>query len=176
MNRIGKGNSIVSGRKAPQTPVDTSRAEFMPPPPPDEAYWSALLNEGEITHGGSRHGETDWDDAETAYNPQRANNPDQEAHDWEVAEQVFADDKTVDLSVIGSNRGGLLVEWNNLRGFVPASQLVDFPTIADAQARRHQLVGRIGQPLTLRVIELDRAQNRLILSERAAQVGTRHTR
>jgi small subunit ribosomal protein S1 len=81
----------------------------------------------------------------------------------------------VELPVVGYNRGGLLVEWGSLRGFVPASQLVDFPPVVDAQSRRGELVARIGQKLKLRVIELDRIQNRLILSERAAQVqpGTR---
>jgi small subunit ribosomal protein S1 len=67
------------------------------------------------------------------------------------------------------------VEWNSLRGFVPASQLVSFPAVIEGQARRGELSARVGQKLLLRVIELDRPQNRLILSERAAQVqpGTR---
>ena len=85
--------------------------------------------------------------------------------------------KSVRAGVIGYNRGGLLVEWSSLRGFVPASQLVSFPVVNDVQARRNELAARIGQKLSLRVIELDRVQNRLILSERAAQVrpGTRAT-
>ncbi len=58
---------------------------------------------------------------------------------------------------------------------MPASQLVSFPAVVDLQVRRGELAGRVGQKLLLRVIELDRVQNRLILSERAAQVqpGTR---
>jgi small subunit ribosomal protein S1 len=72
--------------------------------------------------------------------------------------------------VTGYNRGGLLVTWNSLRGFVPASQLVDFPVDVDELTRQKSLAERVGKRLSLRIIELDRTQNRLILSERAAQV------
>jgi small subunit ribosomal protein S1 len=58
---------------------------------------------------------------------------------------------------------------------VPASQLVNFPATDEGLVRRDELAARVGQTLRLRVIELDPHQNRLILSERAAQVepGTR---
>lgn len=95
--------------------------------------------------------------------------------DWEAAQRTHELDETIELPVVGYNRGGLIVEWGALRGFVPASQLVDFPAIADGPTRRSELAARVGQNLILRVIELDREQSRLILSERAAQVrpGTR---
>jgi small subunit ribosomal protein S1 len=89
--------------------------------------------------------------------------------DWEESRGLFEADQTVSLLVVGYNRGGLLVEWSSLRGFVPASQLVDFPSIPDGPSRRAELAARVGQRLTLRVIELDAEQNRLILSERAAR-------
>jgi len=151
-----------------------------PPLPPDEGYWEALLKEGEIVAEGGTPRQKDgpWDDFEldgqtdllsqvNAHNGSQA--------DWEQVQQVFDSDTTVELRVIGHNRGGLLVEWNSLRGFIPASQLVDFPVMADPRNRREALADRIGQTINLRVIELDRIQNRLILSERAAQVqpGTR---
>ncbi len=178
MDRIGRFNSTVSGkdnRKPPQTPIDMQRADFAPPPPPDEAYWAALLREGESASSAPQHNTPDWEAYDPAFSTEQATRTDQEKRDWEAAQQTFEDDKTIDLPIIGYNRGGLLVEWNSLRGFVPASQLVDFPSIADVQARRHQLAARVGEELTLRIIELDRQQNRLILSERAAQVraGTR---
>jgi len=173
MNRLGRINGPVNARKTSQFSIDNARSEVVPPPPPDESYWAALLHEGETL--GLRYGEPTWDDSETPYEASKPADASQEQHDWEMAQQLLEDDKTVDLVVIGSNRGGLLVEWNHLRGFVPASQLVDFPTISDGQLRRQQLAARVDQTLTLRIIELDRVQNRLILSERAAQVrpGTR---
>ena len=78
-------------------------------------------------------------------------------------------DEVIDLKAIGYNRGGLLVEWQSLRGFVPASQLIDFPSTSDEFTRKKLLMTRIGEVLPLRVIELSEEQNRLILSERAAR-------
>jgi small subunit ribosomal protein S1 len=149
-----------------------------PPLPPDEGYWEALLHEGETAAEGEGAEQQSglWDDYLTSdgngiqdngFNGARA--------DWEQVQQVFDSDTTVELRITGFNRGGLLVEWNTLRGFVPASQLVDFPSGNDTPDRRDLLSVRVGQSVKLRVIELDCEQNRLILSERAAQVqpGTR---
>lgn len=152
-----------------------------PPLPPDESYWTALLQEGEVAADKGRPqpddalwGNFDADDPDAA---RMAASYDGSQADWEQVEQVFGSDTTVELRVVGYNRGGLLVEWNSLRGFIPASQLVDFPVMADNRQRRESLANRIGQKIELRVIELDREQNRLILSERAAEVqpGTRAT-
>lgn len=151
-----------------------------PPLPPDEGYWQALLQEGEMAADGGtpRQKEGFWEDYTLNGDhgqliPQNAQSGSQA--DWEQVQQVFDSDTTVELRIIGHNRGGLLVEWNSLRGFIPASQLVEFPAMGDTRNRREALANRIGQTIKLRVIELDHAQNRLILSERAAQVqpGTR---
>ncbi len=152
-----------------------------PPLPPDEGYWEALLREGEIAEtegGGPRSKDTQWDSFNLDSEHPTSAPPDPHSGsqvDWEQVQQVFESDTTVELRVIGHNRGGLLVEWNSLRGFVPASQLVDFPVTPESRNRRDALASHIGQTLKLRVIELDPTQNRLILSERAAQVqpGTR---
>lgn len=150
-----------------------------PPPPPDEGYWEALLTEGEIaTEGGTPpQPDTFWEPYGIAEddNENPLTQSDGNHYDWEKVRAVWEADETVMLPVVGHNRGGLLVEWDSLRGFIPASQLIDFPVTADVQVRREALVTRVGQELRLRVIELDEQQNRLILSERAAQVqpGTR---
>ncbi|NDJ78202.1 MAG: S1 RNA-binding domain-containing protein [Chloroflexi bacterium] len=154
-----------------------------PPLPPDEGYWEALLQEGEAaTEGETARKDALWDGFDYVdgdpdqFGKQKPHGGSQA--DWEQVQQVFDADTTIELRIVGHNRGGLLVEWNSLRGFVPASQLVDFPSPNDAvQRRRDALADRVGQSVKLRVIELDREQNRLILSERAAQVqpGTRAT-
>jgi hypothetical protein len=41
--------------------------------------------------------------------------------------QIKAHDLNLHLTVHGYNRGGLLVKWDVLHGFVPSSQLIDFP-------------------------------------------------
>lgn len=89
--------------------------------------------------------------------------------DWETARVLYASDGTVDLDVVGFNRGGLLVVWNSLRGFVPASHLVEFPNDADEFARKNALSRRVGEHLHLKVIEVDESKGRIVFSERAAR-------
>jgi len=144
------------------------------PPPVDEGYWAALLQE-DSTDGGERGSEskTDvWDDfgVRTEAPPFSVIDSAEFQQDWGTAERYFGADEKTELEVTGYNRGGLLVTWNSLRGFVPASQLVDFPVDVDELTRQKSLAERVGKRLSLRIIELDRTQNRLILSERAAQV------
>ena len=71
----------------------------------------------------------------------------------------------------GWNRGGLLVRWDRLQGFVPTSQLSDIPVFEDDELRDEKLASWVGEVLRLRVIELDRSRNRLVLSERATAWG-----
>jgi small subunit ribosomal protein S1 len=72
------------------------------------------------------------------------------------------------LEVMDYNRGGLLVQLNGLRGFVPASQLIDSPNHLEYEERDAELASRVGNGLALKVIDVDKTRNRLILSERAA--------
>jgi small subunit ribosomal protein S1 len=146
------------------------------PPPLEEGYWRALLEEGEFAGPSQPPTElhSDWDE----HHPNGNHNPHPVDHntnitddDWVRIHQIMANDEVLRLPVIGYNRGGLLVEWNALRGFVPASQLTDFPATANSMVRRNALIQLVGQTLSLRVIELNPDQNRLILSERAARVG-----
>ena len=174
--KIGKVNATTSINKRKPTAIEPEYIAHIPPPP-DEDYWAALLNEGEAL--SSVQWNIEQHDAVNTTNNDAADNVTFEAsqQDWNIAQQAYEADQAVELLINGANRGGLLVEWNSLHGFVPASQLVDFPTIADPQTRRAQLALKIGQYLSLRIIEFDRAQSRLIFSERAAQVlpGTRAT-
>jgi small subunit ribosomal protein S1 len=161
--------------------TEVQRYGSSPPLPPDEGYWEALLQEGEIAadRGTPRSQDALWESFDLDGDPSHIQSGalGGSQADWEQVQQVFDSDTTIKLRIIGHNRGGLLVEWNSLRGFVPASQLVDFPSPSNTRNRHEALANHVGQTLHLRVIELDRAQNRLILSERAAQVqpGTRAT-
>lgn len=146
------------------------------PPPLEEHYWAALLQEGEFAETAPI--DQDYTDAPVPPSPRRdiedeqyppaVDHEDVLHSDWESVAQIMANDEVIELTVIGYNRGGLLVEWNTLRGFVPASQLLEFPATPNAAVRRDALNERVGCALRLRVIELSEEQNRLILSERAA--------
>ncbi len=87
---------------------------------------------------------------------------------WALAEKSYTEGETLELRVIGYNRGGLLVDLGSVRGFVPASQLVSFPRKVQEDERMQELARYVNTSLRLKVIEFDRARNRLILSERIA--------
>ncbi len=72
-----------------------------------------------------------------------------------------------DAEVVGYNRGGLLVSIEGVSGFLPVSQLVRSEPNPDGQDE-NWLDQMIGRQLRLKVIEINRQRNRLILSERAA--------
>lgn len=90
--------------------------------------------------------------------------------DWEEAERLKAQDEIFDTRVLGANKGGLIVNIGQVRGFVPASQVSSLrrnsgETEEEYQRRLMTLTGKI---LKFKVLELDRRRNRLIMSERAA--------
>jgi small subunit ribosomal protein S1 len=91
--------------------------------------------------------------------------------DWERAEELMASQHIFESSVAAYNRGGVIVKIGQVRGFVPASQLsADSQSqgeeqTEDSEDRWAQLVG---SNLMLKVIDIDRKRNRLILSERLA--------
>jgi len=87
---------------------------------------------------------------------------------WQLAQASCENGEIWELEVRGYNRGGLLVQLNGLRAFVPASQLIDSPNHLEYEERDAELACRVGNGLALKVIDVDKAQNRLILSERAA--------
>lgn len=92
----------------------------------------------------------------------------QASRDWAEAEELNTSQEIFEGVVAGHNKGGLIVKVGKIRGFVPASQLVSLPKEPGVDQGK-QLANMVGKKLYLKVIELDREQNRLILSERAAQ-------
>jgi len=95
---------------------------------------------------------------------------------WTDAESLMNSKESCHSSIVGYNKGGLIVPVGGLRGFVPASQI--------SLSRRAGLQGEtpeqrwskmIGQPIDVIVIEVDRERRRLILSERAASTETRES-
>ncbi len=92
----------------------------------------------------------------------------QVAKDWEEAGRLQSDGGIVQGQVIGYNKGGLLVQFNRIRGFVPASQVAQLHGRTAAEERQQALQRMVGQTIPLKVIEVDRERNRLVLSERSA--------
>ena len=89
--------------------------------------------------------------------------------DWERARQLKESQEIIEAKVVGYNKGGLLIDFGSLQGFVPRSHLVSVGGHASPGSRAHDPLGRmVGQALPLKVIEVNPRQRRLILSERAA--------
>ena len=90
---------------------------------------------------------------------------------WEIARWVFEEDKIVEAPVAGFNKGGLLLTWQGLPGFVPASQLLGIRRLHVEEERMAHLRQRQGQTIRLKIIEVDEESNKLIFSERATRVS-----
>jgi small subunit ribosomal protein S1 len=82
---------------------------------------------------------------------------------------LYQRDQIVDLKVTGCNRGGLLVEGENLYGFVPFSHLVEMAGKVEAPDRERCMEAYVGRTLKLKVIECVPEDGRIVFSERAAQ-------
>lgn len=100
-----------------------------------------------------------------------ASKPTATADPWQLAHEYMANDRTLQLKVIGHNKGGLLVAWNGIQGFVPASQLIDFPQFHVTRERLHSLSEWQDRVLQLKIIEVNQNNSRLIFSERATLVA-----
>ena len=88
---------------------------------------------------------------------------------WELVDDMLKSEEVYDGKVSGYNKGGLLVDVNGLRGFVPASQVSAVRRSMAVGATPEQRWGKMqGESIAVRIIEVDRERRRLILSERAA--------
>ncbi len=100
----------------------------------------------------------------------------QEQISWESVEKMLDGDAVYDSKIVGFNKGGLIVMVGGLRGFVPSSQISSMrrsQSTGDTPEQRWQKM--VGQPITVRIIEVDRERRRLILSERAASTESRQS-
>ena len=93
---------------------------------------------------------------------------------WRSMQEQFETGVIIDAPVIDHNKGGLIVDCG-IRGFVPISQIVDFPRRPQndqprdaAQEIAEKLQPYVGRRLRLKILEVNRKANRLILSEKVA--------
>jgi small subunit ribosomal protein S1 len=83
---------------------------------------------------------------------------------WGVLEELAESGGTIQARITGYNRGGAVVDVDGLQAFIPLSQAI-VPPGADHEA---SLAGRVGEEITVKVLEVNRRRNRAVLSERAA--------
>ena len=91
---------------------------------------------------------------------------------WDEIQRVIDEGETIEVSPYDANRGGLLIELEGVRGFLPVSQLSaeHYPRVggADKDEILQRLNSLIGTALSVRVLDADRKANKLIFSEKEA--------
>jgi small subunit ribosomal protein S1 len=94
---------------------------------------------------------------------------------WRRLQRSFENSEVIEAKVINYNKGGLLVNLDGVRGFVPASQVSGISRGPETQ-KQSDMAKMVGTALQLKVIEINRNRNRLILSERQAVQEVREGR
>jgi small subunit ribosomal protein S1 len=91
---------------------------------------------------------------------------------WEELERLAETQEIVEVSAYDANRGGLLVELEGIRGFLPVSQLAaeHYPRVSDADKDEilTKLNALTNKPLRVRLLDVSRKDNKLIFSEKEA--------
>ncbi len=91
---------------------------------------------------------------------------------WDELQTVFDSQEIVDVVPYDANRGGLLVELEGIRGFLPVSQLAagHYPRVsgADKDEILQKLNSLIDKPIRVRILDVSRKDNKLIFSEKEA--------
>lgn len=91
---------------------------------------------------------------------------------WDELQRIFESQEIVEITAYDANRGGLLVEMEGIRGFLPVSQLAagHYPRVsgADKDEILQKLGALINQPMRVRILDVSRKDNKLIFSEKEA--------
>ena len=144
-------------------------------PHTDEGWWESVLAE-EQQYSSPRP---------PAVNAKQKNNhPEEKTEitsevpqaDWELVKKLYTEDRIIEMTATGHNRGGLLVEHDGLAGFVPFSHLVELAGKVNEADRDGCLEAYMGKTLNVKVIECAPEDGRVVFSERAAltQPGKRN--
>lgn len=91
---------------------------------------------------------------------------------WDELKNMFDAQEIVEITPYDANRGGLLVELEGIRGFLPVSQLAagHYPRVsgADKDEILQKLNALVGKPIRARILDVSRKDNKLIFSEKEA--------
>jgi len=92
---------------------------------------------------------------------------------WEDLQEKLENKIVVDTKVLDANKGGLMVELNGIMGFLPVSQLANehYPRVEDGDKNKilELLKALVGVTINVRILDIDRENEKLIVSEKAAQ-------
>ena len=136
----------------------------------DEGYWQAIVTQGRWAPPPAKAGAEDLPVLAVEDHSRFSSSEMDER--WNELDRLFNEGEVMCLPVMGYNKGGLLVDWQGMQGFVPISQMRDAPVQSGECDRMDYLASHVDRELQLKIIELDRSQNRIIFSQRAATWGS----
>ena len=91
---------------------------------------------------------------------------------WDEIQGKLDSSETVEVTPFDANRGGLLVEYEGIRGFLPVSQLSaeHYPRVgsSDKDEILQRLNSLVGKPIRARILDANKKENKLIFSEKEA--------
>lgn len=94
---------------------------------------------------------------------------------WHTAEEIKNSQETLPLQVLDANKGGLILEWKGLQGFLPASQLrvAHYPRVEGGDKERilDELKKLVGTKINVTIIDIDSKENKLIFSEKETEAN-----
>ena len=99
-----------------------------------------------------------------------------EFESWERADRYLENGTSLELEIVSHNRGGLIVEFETLRGFLPYSQVPGLRGIRNPRMAERLKKELVGKKMEMKVIEVVRDRNRLIFSATAAEKEKRQKR
>lgn len=137
------------------------------PDEPDESWWSSLLNDEPLIDESPDHRDCSYLDEKSLNTKEQFDL----SVNWEKIKFLFENDEIITLNVVGINKGGVLVENSDIKGFVPASHLLDFPADYCEDDREFYLSCYLDRRISLKVIEFEPEKERVVFSERAALAG-----
>ncbi len=94
---------------------------------------------------------------------------------WRNLQRISDEGGTIEAVIVNYNKGGLLVNLDGVRGFIPTSQITGVGRGNEAQ-KQMDMARMVGNSVRLKIVEMSRQRNRLILSERQANAATRDQR
>jgi len=91
---------------------------------------------------------------------------------WDEIQKVTEEGRTIEVEPFDANRGGLLIEYEGVRGFMPVSQLSaeHYPRVAGREKDEimQRLNALVGKPMMVQILDVDKKNNKLIFSEKEA--------
>ena len=91
---------------------------------------------------------------------------------WKEATTIKANQDIIDLKILDSNKGGLVLEWKGIKGFLPASQLkaTHYPRVegGDKEKISDELKKLVGETLSVTILDFEPKEEKLIFTEKGA--------